>query len=229
MADHQHAALPFLQPGFQPFHGFNVQVVGGLIQQQQVGFAEQQSCQHCAGALPAGKLRDGAVKIDWQETQPHQGLADAQFVGVAAQGVKLKLALAVIFQVVVGEVVFQLRQFRLASDQFGEGAQALFPQWVAAFQHGFLRQVAHPGAARGLHRAAGGFFLPHQDAQQGGLAYAVGAHQPDAGAMGNAERNPGEDVIGTEGLGEVEGAQQRHGELSEWSIPQRGLTESACA
>ena len=55
MGNGQHRALKSLDIGFQPLHAVQVQVVGGLIQQQDVRFFQQQSCQIDAGLFPAGQ------------------------------------------------------------------------------------------------------------------------------------------------------------------------------
>ena len=45
VADHDHGALVALEPGLQPDQGVQVQVVGGLVEQQQVRGAHQRAGQ----------------------------------------------------------------------------------------------------------------------------------------------------------------------------------------
>ena len=206
--DDQDRSVPILQVRFQPFDGFDIQVVGGLIQQQQVGVGKQQPGQQGAGALPAGKLGQGALVIGRQETQAGQRLADAQLVGVAAAALEGQLAGAVELQGVLGLVGvahqgLQAGQLGLLLDQVAEGRQALVPQGVLGDKHGFLRQVAHAQAAGAVHLAAGRLFQPDQDAQQGGLAHPVGAHQGDPRPVGDAERDVAEDIIRAKGFAQV--------------------------
>ncbi|MNE75652.1 hypothetical protein D3C76_1451500 [compost metagenome] len=53
---HQGARIAF-QPAFQPDHRIQIQVVGGFVQQQQIGTANQSLCQVKAHAPSA---REGA-------------------------------------------------------------------------------------------------------------------------------------------------------------------------
>ena len=50
-----------LQVLLQPEHGLRVQVVGGLVEQQQVGLLQQQLAQCYAAALTTGEVGDGHV------------------------------------------------------------------------------------------------------------------------------------------------------------------------
>ena len=61
--DDHRRALPLAQIAFQPFDGGDVQVVGGLVQQQQVGIGEQQARQEGARALPAGEMLERQVIV----------------------------------------------------------------------------------------------------------------------------------------------------------------------
>ena len=55
MADDQHRAAVGFEVIFQPFHRFKVQMVGGLIQDQQIWALQQQAGQAQAGLLTARK------------------------------------------------------------------------------------------------------------------------------------------------------------------------------
>ena len=65
VGDHQQGAAVALQPAFQPQHRIQVQVVGGLVQQQQVGAAHQGPRQVETDAPAAGEFlhRPGEVGI----------------------------------------------------------------------------------------------------------------------------------------------------------------------
>jgi hypothetical protein len=58
VADHDHGAGVALEPGFQPDQGVQVQVVGGFVEQQQVGRAHQRAGQLQAHAPAAGEAVD---------------------------------------------------------------------------------------------------------------------------------------------------------------------------
>ncbi|KAF1029275.1 MAG: hypothetical protein GAK34_03913 [Delftia tsuruhatensis] len=75
MADHDQGAGVALEPGFQPDQGVQVQVVGGLVQQQQVGGAHQRARQLQAHAPAAGEAVDGVLQLGDLEAQAQdQGL-----------------------------------------------------------------------------------------------------------------------------------------------------------
>ena len=58
MGDGQHAAGVLRQVPLEPLHGLGVEVVGRLVEQQQVGLLEQQLAQRDPPALAAGELVD---------------------------------------------------------------------------------------------------------------------------------------------------------------------------
>ena len=76
----------FRQPRLQPHRAFEVEVVGGFVQQQQVGFGEQRRRQGDAHAPAAGELRHRARQVGGGETQAGQDFAGA---GGGAVGVDL--------------------------------------------------------------------------------------------------------------------------------------------
>jgi hypothetical protein len=59
VGDGDDRALVVAQVVFQPGHGFGVQVVGGLVEQQDVGFGQQQAGERDAPPLTAGQILTG--------------------------------------------------------------------------------------------------------------------------------------------------------------------------
>ena len=53
MGDNQHRAAPILEEGFQPLYRVDIEVIGGLIQKEQIRAFEKQAGKHSARALPA--------------------------------------------------------------------------------------------------------------------------------------------------------------------------------
>ena len=68
MRDDQRGAFPLAQVAFQPLHRLDIQVIGGLVQDQQVGLGEQQPRQQGARALPARELRQRALVISRRQS-----------------------------------------------------------------------------------------------------------------------------------------------------------------
>ena len=75
MGDGDDGAGVLLQVLLQPRHALGVEVVGGLVEQQQVGRLEQQLAQRDAAALTTGEHRD--VGVAGRAAQRVHGLLDA--------------------------------------------------------------------------------------------------------------------------------------------------------
>ena len=86
MADDQRRAGEAGQPALQPQGGFQVQVVGGLVQQQQVGGGEQRGGQRDAHAPAAGKFVHRAGLSRFIEAQPGEDGGGAGGCGLGADG-----------------------------------------------------------------------------------------------------------------------------------------------
>ena len=69
MADHDHGAWIALEPGFQPDQRVEVQVVGRLVEQQQVGRAHQRARQLQSHAPAAGETVDRLAKLRGTEAK----------------------------------------------------------------------------------------------------------------------------------------------------------------
>ena len=72
VADDQDSALESLQPALQPHQRIQVQVIGGLIEQQQVSWAHQGASQLQTHAPAARKTVDGLLQFMRRETQAQQ-------------------------------------------------------------------------------------------------------------------------------------------------------------
>ena len=95
VADDEDGAVVVGDKAAQPLDTLEVQVVGGLVQQQQVGMAQEELCQ-CDAHLPAaGELGARALKIGDLKAQAGQDLAGVTLEFVAAQMLKAVLDLAV--------------------------------------------------------------------------------------------------------------------------------------
>ncbi len=65
---------------FEPEHGVEVQVVGGLVEDEDVGFPGQQSCEGEPGALSAAHEGDGAVPDGFVEAEIGEEAAAPGFI-----------------------------------------------------------------------------------------------------------------------------------------------------
>ena len=173
----------------QPVDGFQVQVVGGLVQEQGLGVAEQGLGQQHAHLLAALQLAHGALVQVLGHAQAVQQDGRVALGGVA---------------VLVRHDPFQFAQAHAVGvGHLGLGVDPVpllqgLPQGLVAHDHGVhhpervegelvLGQHAHlPGALDG---AGGGLLLPGEQLHEGGLAAAVGA--------GEAVAAPGQKVVVT--------------------------------
>ena len=98
--DDDHGAVAGHQNVFQPADGVDVQVVGGLIQQQYVRVRKQRLCQQHTQFPARRQSTHGAVVLLQRNIQAQQQLTGSGFRGVAIHFGKLH------FQVCHGHTVF---------------------------------------------------------------------------------------------------------------------------
>ena len=96
VADDEQGALPGLQRGFEPLDGFHVEVVGGLVEDEQVGLLQQEAGEKGASLLSAAEMREGQGQVILPEAKALQHLADASVVFIAADEFELVLGVAVL-------------------------------------------------------------------------------------------------------------------------------------
>ena len=124
------------------------------------------------------------------KTQTQQGGADAALIVQAAHILKLFPQGVLALQQVGGGIALRegdihRGQFLLHRHHRGEDALHLVPQGAGGVTAGVLLHIADGGVAVFYHVAAVVGILPHQDAQEGGLATAIVTHQTDAVAVAN--------------------------------------------
>ena len=171
VADDDGGAGEFGQPGFQPERGFEVQVVGGFVQQQQIGVGEQGGGQGHAHAPAAGEFADRAGLRRGIEAEAGQDSGGARGGGVGADGQQAFVDF--------GQMV------RVGGFDFCQQGEA----FLVAFQHGFqqrgaaaggfLLHLSHAGAGGEADFAAVGVQVAGDGFQQRGFAGAVAADEAD--------------------------------------------------
>ena len=165
VADDHHHPGPRRHRVVQPLARVQVQVVGRLVQQQDVRAAQEQRGQRDTDGLPAGQPLHPVVEGQVFEAEPVQpgagALLDVPVVPDRREDVLSRLARLDGVQRVPG----------------GGDAEQAGNALVGAEGDG-LRQVAH--LAVGAYRARTGAQLPRDELEQGGLARAVHPDQPGA-------------------------------------------------
>ena len=152
MGDHNQRRISAQQVARQPLHTFHVQVVGGLIQDQQVQVLHQCCGQAGAPALATRKPAHRSVQTQFGHAQPVQHGTDfcvrRPLIGLHAQRLENSISHGGIREGIIGEHVSQ--------HVLGDHGH---PQVIVA---GYTTGIWSVGAV--------------QDAQQGGLAATVEAH-----------------------------------------------------
>ncbi len=173
--DHEQCSGVALQPLFEPENGVEVEVVGRLVQQQQVRGAHQRLREIESHAPPAGEARHRLAHLLVGEAQAVQQLLRARAhrvrAGVAHRGMQLADPVAVVGGFGGGELAFEPAQRGVAVDRVLERGP---------LERGrFLRDVRDAPPRRVVDLALVGVQLPAQEREQARLPRAVRADQAD--------------------------------------------------
>lgn len=175
----------------QPLHGLGVQVVGGLVEQQQVGGFEQQLAQRDAATLTTGQVGDGPVA--GRAAQGVHGLLQlgVQVPRVRVVQVLLELAHLVQERVrVVGR--HELRDLveapELAHDLGGAVLHVLQDR-LGLVQRRLLLEHTDGVAGRQERVTVGGLLDARHDLENGGLTGTVRTDHTDLRAGQEAQRD----------------------------------------
>ena len=181
VAHDDHRAVVAAQKAFEPLHALKVEVIGGLVEQKQVGFANKQLGERDAHLPAAREIAGMAGHVVFLEAQAEQHAAHLRFKAIsaerfvalartAARGKLLGSGIFVQACLELMEALFGLKDFLLARNDLVENG--------AVFHlDGFLLQIAHDGALGEHHIARVGIFVPGNDLQHGGFTRAIRADQ----------------------------------------------------
>ena len=205
MGDDDHGAVALVEQLFQPADGVDVQVVGGLVQQHDLGIGEQHLRQQHA-QLPARRHRAhrAGVLFD-RDAQAQQQLAGAGLGGVAVQFAEDDLQLGhahAVFFAHVGKgvdavaLLLHFPQLGVAHDHRVEHRVGLEGELV-------LAQLAQPFVGVDADIAGSGLEVAAEDLHQGRFAAAVGADQAVAIAVAELDRDVLEQGLGAELHGDI--------------------------
>ena len=214
---HQHdGGVERLQMRFQPLERLDVEVVGGLVEQQQVGIAGQRAGQRRARELAAAEGLQAAVHVRVAEAEPVQRAVDALAPGVAARVLEPRLGARVRVErggVVraLGHRVLELGQARLEVEQvLGAGEHVVAQAEVAVARRPLVVQrepdVLGEAELAAVHRRLAG-----EHPQQRRLARAVAAGQRHPVPALEPEGDAAQERLARHVLGEIGGDDDCHG------------------
>ena len=182
--DDEQGAGVGLQPALQPEHGVEIEVVGGLVEQQQLRRAHQRSGEIGAHAQSARELRDGAVDVGRREAetveQPRSAAAGGIRAAMSEFGVQSGLRDAVTGR-------FRRCQCALGRTQRGIAVDHMLDDRLLRVRQ-LLRHRGDGEGRRALELAAVGRELALQQGEQRRFAAAVPADHADLLAAQQAER-----------------------------------------
>ena len=211
--DQYHGPGALLQILLEPLYALDVEVVGGLVEEQHVGLSQQQLCQLDAHTPAARELTRGPVEIAALEAEAGERALNLGAEVQAAQHLEALLGARVALDeghVGLALIVGALAHLGLHALDVGlqivdvlEGQQRLIDHRAVAGQFHHLWQIAHRGAARRADRAGCGALLPCHYLQQCRLARTVLAGKGYAVAVVHDETDVGEQRLGTEFYGKM--------------------------
>ena len=185
----------------QPEDGFGVEVVGRLVQEEQVGLGGEGAAEGDAAFLASGQGSDEGVEGRGGEVRG--GGVDAGLEFPAVGGLDLveedgQLAVGALAGFVASEPIDEVGGARLDVLADGEGALELE----------FLGQVADAEAAAPGDIAGIGVLVSGEDAEEAGFAAAVAADEADLFAGSDGEGDGLEQTLVAIGQGDVVGGEQ---------------------
>jgi hypothetical protein len=193
VGDEQHGARPGADAVFQPLDGDDIEVVGGFVEQQQVGLADQRLGEAHPAAPATGQFADwlfgGQGHLGDHQVDALVDAPAVEFVDAVLQLVEAGKALLV--ELLVRELLVLVDQRadigEAVGDHFTHGGFEGFGQ--------FLRERADHQAVAVLERAAVRLRGAGDQAEQGGLAGAIAADQADAFTGVDFEINAGQQLL----------------------------------
>ena len=190
----------------EPQHALEIEVVGRLVEQQQVGMAQEELGEGDAHLPSAGELRGGLVELGHGESEAAQDGAGARFQLIAAEALEALAGVAVAVEQRVarrlvlldGDGMLELAEHVSRFPDLVRGIDDFLERALALGDAGFLLEIADGRVAREAHRALVGGLLAHEDLQQRGLPRAVGTDERPAFTRVELQGGAGVEDLGSE-------------------------------
>ncbi len=187
------AVLVIQQIFFQPCDMLRIQIVGGLVQNQNGRVLEQKLRQKHLGALAAAQIRHILIQADGSKTQPVGNFFDLGVKGIKTAVLQDMLELAGVLQhffdvgALGGHGVIKGQHLSLQVKHMLKGLPQGVPDGHSFFEGGMLVQVAHRYALGPFDPAFVRGQLAGYDIQKSGLSFPVCADEPDVLALQQPE------------------------------------------
>ena len=203
--DDHHRAFAFVQDSFQPANGIDIQVVGRLVQQQNIRITKQRLRQQHAQLPTRCHLAHRARVLFDRNANAHEQFAGACFTGVPVEFGELDFEFSDSHAVFFAHGVLRVQPIA----RFFHSPQFLVPHdhrvQNALFFKRELILAQNPEPFFGIERyiAVGGFKFAAEDFHQGGFAAPVGANQAISMTIAELNRDIFEQGLGTELNGDI--------------------------
>jgi hypothetical protein len=213
VADHEEGAAVAAHEAEEPLLGVAVEVVGRLVEEEDVAAGEEDAGDLHAPLLATGECAHRVAKLLLGEPEAGRDAQHLALGRVAAVHAELLLGLAEAGHGPLARVLLHLEaelldaHERLVEPPAGEDVLEGGGRLVDAVEAGVLGQVAE--AAGAVDEAGRGVGRTPEDLQQAGLAGAVAPDEPDLVPGADGEAGPLED----------EGAADLHRELADLQHP----------
>jgi hypothetical protein len=206
VCDEHDGRVQRLEVALEPLERGDVEVVGGLVEEQEVGVAGQRPRQRCARQLPARERGQHPVEVLVAKAEPVQRRVDAFAPGVAAGVLEPRLGVGIRAhdgEVALGHAALELRQPLLKREQVTAAAQHVVAQRQVAVARRALVVQLHARVLRERELPAVDARLPREHAQERGLPGAVAAREGQPVTPLELERDATEQRVAHHVLGEV--------------------------
>ena len=144
-------------------HRIRVKMVGGLVQNQEIGRLQQQTAEQHARLLASAELAQGIRSIASAKSQAFEHLGNAYFVVIATSALEIFLCPTVVRKqhlavVAGGHLSFHGMECRAVRQHVGEHGKHLLHDRVIACRkgiHSLLAEVSDGSSLRQVHLARG--------------------------------------------------------------------------
>ena len=219
MGDEHDAAGEGAHTAFQPVDRGEVQVVGRLVQQQQLRVADQRAREADAATPATGQLAEALVLRQFEFAADG---VDALVDAPAVQRVDALLQLLQLAQTgAFGTGIGKLLEFVDHVLQAGQAGGHVFANRLVQFRRQRLLQLAYPQRVAVLDFAVVGLLHAGDQPQQRGLAGPVPADQANALARLDSQARIPQDHAVAEIQGDFVEAQQTHGRILRTVRPEK--------
>ena len=186
VGDEQQGAGVAGQPLLEPHHGLQIEVVGGLVEQEEIGAAHQRASQVEAHAPAAGEVRHRPLLVAGRKTQPVHQARGAGLGAIAVDGVQPFVQPGHL-RAVAGPL--GCPKLGLQAAQLGIALEHELQRraWIG---RGLLRHLGHNPLGRHLQAARIRLQFATQQPEQAGLAAAVATDDTDPLAGGDLQARP---------------------------------------